>query len=111
MQHDRLKLIKEMLRTNPEDSFLKYAAALEYEKEGKNKEAIALIEDLLAKDAQYLGGYYKLGKLYEEEGKIKEAIKIYREGLEVSKKNTDLKTGGELSEALMLLGADDAISW
>ena len=111
MQHDRLKLIKEMLKTNPEDSFLKYAAALEYEKLGKAKEAIALIEDLLSKDKEYLGAYYKLGKLYESEGKVKEANKIYRQGLEVSKKSTDLKTEGELSEALMLLGADDAISW
>ena len=61
MAHDRLKLIKEMLETNPEDSFLKYAAALEYEKEGDRKSAIAIIEDLLSKDANYLGGYYKLG--------------------------------------------------
>lgn len=111
MQNERLKLIKEMLETNPEDSFLKYAAALEYEKEGDRKAAIALIEDLLAKDETYLGGYYKLGKLYEEEGKEKEAIKIYRRGLDVSKKSTDLKTEGELTEALMLLGADDEISW
>ncbi len=111
MTHDRLKLIKEMLETNPDDSFLKYAAALEYEKEGDNKSAIAIIEDLLSKDANYLGGYYKLGKLYESQGKEKEAIKIYRQGLDVSKKNSDLKTEGELSEALLLLGADDEVSW
>lgn len=111
MAHDRLKLIKEMLETNPDDSFLKYAAALEYEKEGDNKSAIAIIEDLLSKDANYLGGYYKLGKLYEGQGKEKEAIKIYRQGLDVSKKNSDLKTEGELSEALLLLGADDEVSW
>ena len=111
MQTDRLKLIKDMLETNPDDSFLKYAAALEYEKAGDRKSAIALVEDLLSKDAKYLGGYYKLGKLYELEGKEKEAIKIYRLGLDVSKKNSDLKTGGELSEALLLLGADDEVSW
>lgn len=111
MAHDRLKLIKEMLETNPDDSFLKYAAALEYENAGDKKSAIAIIEDLLSKDANYLGGYYKLGKLYEEEGKVKEAIKIYRQGLDVSKKNSDLKTEGELSEALLLLGADDEVSW
>ncbi len=111
MANDRLKLIKEMLETNPEDSFLKYAAALEYEKEGDRKSAISIIEDLLSKDANYLGGYYKLGRLYEEEGKEKVAIKIYRLGLDVSKKNSDLKTEGELSEALLLLGADDEVSW
>lgn len=111
MMNDRLKLIKEMLETNPDDSFLKYAAALEYEKDGNRKMAISTIQDLLAKDENYLGAYYKLGRLFEELGKEKEAIKVYRAGLEVSKKTSDLKTEGELSEALMLLGADDAISW
>lgn len=111
MTNERLKLIKEMLETNPDDSFLKYAAALEYEKDGNLKKAIETIKNLLAKDANYLGAYYKLGKLLEEDGKEKEAIKVYRQGLEVSKKVSDLKTEGELSEALMLLGADEDISW
>ncbi|MEQ9186601.1 MAG: tetratricopeptide repeat protein [Cryomorphaceae bacterium] len=111
MTNERLKLIKEMLETNPDDSFLKYAAALEYEKDGDRKQAIVTIRDLLANDANYLGAYYKLGKLLEEVGKEKEAIKIYRQGLEVSKKISDLKTEGELTEALMLLGADDDITW
>ena len=100
-----------MLETNPDDSFLKYAAALEYEKDGENKKAIAIIKDLLAHDEDYLGAYYKLGKLLESEGKEKEAIKVYRQGLEVSKKTSDLKTEGELTEALMLLGADEDIKW
>ena len=43
MTNERLKLIKEMLETNPDDSFLKYAAALEYEKDGNRKQAIATI--------------------------------------------------------------------
>ena len=42
---------------------------------------------------------------------IEKAIKVYRQGLDVSKKISDLKTEGELSEALMLLGADEDINW
>ncbi|MDA7836217.1 hypothetical protein N9A49_02290 [Salibacteraceae bacterium] len=111
MTNDRLKLIKEMLETNPDDSFLKYAAGLEYETDGKIKKAIETIKDLLAHDANYLGAYYKLGKLLETDGKEKEAIKVYRQGLDVSKNISDLKTEGELSEALMLLGADEDMNW
>lgn len=106
MHNERLKLIKEMLETNPNDSFLKYAAALEYEKDGDRKSAISVIQKLLEKDAEYLGAYYKLGKLFEEEGKEKEAISVYRNGLVVSRKISDMKTEGELTEALMILGAD-----
>lgn len=111
MVSDRLKLIEEMLKTNPDDSFLKYAAALEYEKEKNFTKAIATIRDLLSKDESYLGAYYKLGKLLEEKGQNDEAIIIYRKGLTVAKKTNDLKTEGELSEALMLLGADDDVKW
>ena len=95
-----------MLETNPNDSFLKYAAALEYEKDGNRKEAISIIQRLLEKDAEYLGAYYKLGRLLEEEGREKDAISIYRQGLQVSRKSADMKTEGELTEALMILGAD-----
>ena len=111
MSSDRLKLIKEMLETNPDDSFLQYAAAIEYENLGNRKTSIDTIKKLLDRDPNYLGAYYKLGKLFEAEGKEKDAIKIYRKGLDVSKKVADMKTGGELSEALMLLGADDEVSW
>lgn len=95
-----------MLQTNPNDSFLKYAAALEYEKDGDIKNAIQIVQQLLDYDADYLGAYYKLGKLFEIEGREDEAIAIYRKGLDVSRKTSDLKTEGELTEALMLLGAD-----
>lgn len=95
-----------MLETNPNDSFLKYAAALEYEKDGDLKSAILTIQKLLERDANYLGAYYKLGKLFEEVGKQKDAISVYKKGLEVCRTKSDLKAEGELSEALMLLGAD-----
>lgn len=100
-----------MLQTNPNDSFLKYAAALEYEKEKNHSKAISTIRDLLSKDENYLGAYYKLGKLLEIQNDPEEAINVYREGLAIAKKKSDMKTEGELSEALMLLGADDDVSW
>ncbi len=100
-----------MLQTNPNDSFLKYAAALEYEKEGDAQKAIATIRDLLKHDANYLGAYYKLGKLLEAQDQTDQAIEVYRSGLTIAKSKSDMKTEGELSEALMLLGADDDVSW
>lgn len=111
MEQDRLKLIEEMLATNPDDSFLKYAAALEYHKIGERKKAIGTIEELLRNDAEYLGAYYKLGKLYEEGGNTDKAIEVYRQGMDQAKNQNDAKAKGELSEALMILGADDHIEW
>ena len=103
MSNDRLKMIENMLETNPKDSFLHYAAALEHHKNGDLNTAIKTIKGIIKNDPDYLASYYQLGKLLEEKGKAEEAIDIYKQGRSVARKQNDMKTLGELSEALMLL--------
>lgn len=102
-EQTRLEMIEEMLRKNPKDNFLNYAAALEYQKKGDKGKAIGLIEQIIERDKNYLGAYYQLGQMYEELGRIDEAIQLYRDGKVIAKKQNDMKTIGELTEALMLL--------
>jgi tetratricopeptide (TPR) repeat protein len=103
MMQDRLKMIETMLETNPKDSFLHYAAALEHHKNGDTLQAIKILKSIVKNDPNYLASYYQLGKLLEEKGKHQEAIDTYLAGKEVAKRQSDMKTLGELSEALMLL--------
>lgn len=103
MMQDRLKMIETMLETNPKDSFLHYAAALEHHKNGDIPQAIKILRSIVKNDPSYLASYYQLGKLLEEKGKNEEAIEVYLAGKDVAKKQSDMKTLGELSEALMLL--------
>ncbi|TVR38564.1 MAG: tetratricopeptide repeat protein [Cryomorphaceae bacterium] len=100
---NRLRMIEEMLETNPDDSFLRYAAALEYRKAGEMKRALQTLQNLVAHDPDYLGSYYQLGKLLEESGDADEAMKVYHRGLTIAQKKQDAKTLGELQEAIMLL--------
>ena len=100
---DRLKMIENMLETNPKDSFLQYAAALENHKNGDINQAIKILKSIVKNDPNYLASYYQLGKFLEEKGKMEEAIEVYLAGKDVAKKQSDMKTLGELSEALMLL--------
>lgn len=92
-----------MLKTDPKDSFLSYALALEYEKEGKVEDAIRIIEALMTDDPAYIGAYYKLGQLYESKEKLSEARKIYHTGIQLADKQKDNKAKGELEEALWLI--------
>ncbi|MFZ4784796.1 MAG: tetratricopeptide repeat protein [Flavobacteriales bacterium] len=103
MTQDRLKMIELMLETNPRDSFLHYAAALEHQKKGDTNQAIKILRTIIKNDPNYLASYYQLGKMLEEKNKIAEAIEIYKIGKEVAKKQSEMKTLGELTEALMLL--------
>lgn len=92
-----------MLETNPKDSFLHYAAALEHQKNGEHATAIKILKAIVKNDPDYLASYYQLGKMLEEKNKIKDAIEVYRAGKDIARKQKDTKTLGELSEALMLL--------
>ncbi len=99
----RVEEIQKMLKTDPRDSFLCYALALEYEKDGKLKEAIHTIEELIEHDPNYLGAYYKLGQLYEVTDKMDKARAIYAHGIQLSTEKNDFKAKGELEEALWLI--------
>ena len=54
---DRVAQIKALLELEPEDSFLKHALALEYIKRGDDMLARTLFEEVLARDAGYVGSY------------------------------------------------------
>jgi tetratricopeptide (TPR) repeat protein len=99
----RLSQIEEMLKTEPNDSFLNYALALEFAKANDVKKAIELIENLLLRDENYLGAYYQLGKYYEQTENFSKAISTYNTGITLAKKVKNNKALGELNEALWML--------
>jgi len=99
----RVEEILKMMKTDPKDSFLRYALALEYEKSGDLKLVIDCIESLLKDDPNYLGAYYKLGQLYEVKDDLDTAEEIYKKGIVLAEAKKDNKTKGELEEALWLI--------
>lgn len=99
----RLTQIQEMLKNEPNDSFLNYALALEYAKVNNVNKAIELIETLLSKDENYLGAYYQLGKYYEQIQDLPNAISTYKKGIVIAQKIKNNKALGELNEALWML--------
>lgn len=92
-----------MLETNPKDSFLHYAAALEHQKNGDLPQAIKILKNLIKQSPDYLASYYQLGKILEERSRVEEAVEVYKAGKTVAAKQNDTKTLGEIAEALMLL--------
>ena len=99
----RLNQIQEMLKSEPTDSFLNYALALEYAKINDVKKAIELIEVLLIRDENYLGAYYQLGKYYEQLQQNQNAKNAYKKGVLIAQNQKNNKALGELNEALDVL--------
>jgi Tfp pilus assembly protein PilF len=96
----RLEQLREMLQEDPHDSFLNYGLALELAKSGDTVAAIARIEAIIARDENYLGAYYQLGKFYEEVSDPEKAMAVYRKGIVIAKQQNNRKAMGELNEAL-----------
>lgn len=96
---DRVERIKEMLTTNPHDSFLNHALALEYIKTGDDAAARLLFEQLLEREPGYVGSYYHLAKLHERNGNEQKAIAVYEKGMHMAKEKGEQHAFGELRSA------------
>jgi Tfp pilus assembly protein PilF len=96
---DRITKLREFLQTNPNDSFLKHALALEYVKIGDDKTAREIFEQILTQDPGYIGSYYHLAKLLERTDDTNAAIQWYEKGMEAAKKAGDNHAFGELRSA------------
>jgi Tfp pilus assembly protein PilF len=96
----RINILKGFLESDPNDSFSRYALALEYVKANQHDEAVREFETVKTQDADYVATYYQLGKLYQQLGKLHEAEKTFRTGITAAAKLKDEHTRSELEAAL-----------
>jgi tetratricopeptide (TPR) repeat protein len=99
----RIEQLQEFLKDDNNDSFLKYALALEYVKVKENNTARDCFLKLIKDDENYIASYYQLGKLYESLNEVENAMAIYKNGIEIAKNIKDAKTLLELQEAYNML--------
>lgn len=95
----RMETLQSMLSESPDDSFLIFAIAKEYEKTDDQDKALEVYLNLLEKDPQYIGLYYHLGKLYEALSESQKALEIYDRGITLAKKIPDFHALSELNNA------------
>jgi tetratricopeptide (TPR) repeat protein len=96
---DRITRLKEFIASNPDDSFIQHALALEYIKTGDDDAALQLFVELLNRDEDYIGSYYHLGKLLERNNNMSRAIAVYEKGLRKAKEAGDQHAYNELLAA------------
>ena len=96
----RIELLKGFLQDNPNDSFSRYALALEFVKLNQLDDARREFETVRDNDPDYLATYYQLGQLFTRLGLRHEAEKTFRTGITVAVKQRDSHTQSELEEAL-----------
>ena len=96
----RLELLKRYLQEDPQDSFLRYALALEFISLNDHLMAYQQLAELLNEDPDYLAAYYMAGKSAEVLKKNNEAGLWYSKGIELARLQKNQHTLNELTAAL-----------
>jgi cytochrome c-type biogenesis protein CcmH/NrfG len=99
----RREMLEEFVAQDPDDSFSRYALALELEKEGNSQGAVPQLQEVLARDPGYVAAYYQLGRLLAKTGILDEARDVYRRGLVAATAANDQRARSEIQEALETL--------
>ena len=98
MNRERLKLLKEYLKEDPDDPFNWYAVAIEYLDQHPT-DALPYFEELLEKHENYVGTYYHAANLFNLLGNKERAEKTYQKGLRISLAQGDRHAHRELQNA------------
>lgn len=100
MREKRIAHLREILAQDPNDTFSRYALALEFAGMGNPGEALHMLEDLLTRDPSYLPAYQQLGSFYAQAHRSEEAVAILKRGIELAQQQQDHHTQSEMRESL-----------
>lgn len=99
MSSTRLSKLLSFLVDSPNDPFILYALATEYNAINDQEKAYSFYLELTEKHPDYVGTYYHLGKLYEKDDQKDKAIQVYTKGMEVARNKRDMHAFSELQGA------------
>lgn len=94
----RFNQILEFLKTSPDDPFLNFALAKEYEKNENWEAALEQYNILLKKNPRYIGTYYHYGNLCRSMGNKRQALDIFSKGILIATDMRDYHALGELNQ-------------
>lgn len=100
MDKTRSEFLAEALKVNPDDTFARYALALELSNCGHADEAWQHFEYLLKNHPEYSATYYQAGTFLARRGRREEAQKILAQGIEVTQRQGNRHAESELQAAL-----------
>jgi tetratricopeptide (TPR) repeat protein len=101
----RREKIEEMLKAEPQDQFLRYSLACEYDNEDRTDESLALFRGLISDHPPHVHAFLRGAQLLVKLSRIEEARTALRDGIEVARQQGELHAAGEMGELLASLGA------
>jgi tetratricopeptide (TPR) repeat protein len=104
MDKSRIEFLQEALEANPDDTFARYALAVELSTSGLPAQAWPHFEYLLNHHPDYSATYFQAGKFLVQQERRDEARRIFAKGIEVTERQGNRHAQSELQAALESLG-------
>lgn len=104
MDNNRVEFLQAALEANPDDTFARYALALELSTSDQPADAWPHFEYLLNHHPDYSATYFQAGKFLAQQGRRDEARRTLAKGVEVTERQGNHHAQSELQGALESLG-------
>jgi len=101
----RREKIEALLKLEPQDQFLRYGLACEYDSEDRGEDAWTLFQGLMQDDPPHVPSFLRGAQLLVRLDRIAQARSVLRAGLEAARQQGNAHAAGEMAELLASLGA------
>ena len=99
----RVDQIKKMLESNPQDIFLNFSLAMEYQSAGHLEEALRQYDRTIEFDPQYLAAHVRKGKILLSEKRYDEARSTLQLSLSIAREAADSHSENTIKEMISQL--------
>lgn len=96
----RLEALEKFLAEDPDDSFTRYALALECASAGDAARAVALLQETVERDPRYVPAWQQLGSVLQRLGRTEEAAAALARGIAAARAAKDLHAASEMTQEL-----------
>ena len=96
----RREQLEEMLATEPDDSFLHYALALELTKGTERPAGLQRLAEMNARFPDHVPAYFRRGQLLAEDGDSAAAREVLKQGVLAARRTGDDHAAAEMQELL-----------
>ncbi len=96
----RREKLEAMLKESPDDSFLRYALAMEFRSAGDNEGALARFQELRELNPRHVASYFQSGQILAALTRTEEAKEMLRNGIRTAGEVGDHHAAGEMQALL-----------
>jgi thioredoxin-like negative regulator of GroEL len=107
MNDSRLQQVEQMLADDPQDTFLRYAYALELQKADRSDECLDRLTDLMADQPPHVPSFFMAAQQLVVAGETGQARELLEQGIQHAQQQGNLHAAAEMGELLASLPSEE----